>query len=126
MVEWPPFGKELFTRLTVCSLCTKSFCNSSHFPVWFRGQDLNSDRTNSWLLLSFFFWYVDHVILLFAFANNTDTGQPVHSSDLNGAVKLVAHFKDCLVFVFVFLCRIYEGRLGRLSEQLVGQSCLLG
>ena len=32
--EWPPFGKELLTRLTICSFCilTTRFCNFSCFP----------------------------------------------------------------------------------------------
>ena len=25
---WPPFGKELITRLTICSLCILTICNS--------------------------------------------------------------------------------------------------
>ena len=32
--EWPPFGKELLTRLTVFSLCIMSIC----VPFWFREQ----------------------------------------------------------------------------------------
>ena len=28
--EWPTFGKELLTRLTICSLCIFTICN---FPV---------------------------------------------------------------------------------------------
>ena len=33
VVGWPPFGKELFTRLTICSLCILTICNFSYFPV---------------------------------------------------------------------------------------------
>ena len=29
VAEWPPFGKELLTRLTICSLCIMSICNFS-------------------------------------------------------------------------------------------------
>ena len=32
--EWPPFGKELLTRLTICSLCIWTICNFSLFPVF--------------------------------------------------------------------------------------------
>ena len=35
VVEWPSFGKELLTRLTICSLCILSICNISYFPFWF-------------------------------------------------------------------------------------------
>ena len=37
VAEWPPFGKELLPRLTICFLCilTTSICNFSHFPFWF-------------------------------------------------------------------------------------------
>ena len=31
---WPPFGKELLTRLTICSLCVFTICNLSSFPFW--------------------------------------------------------------------------------------------
>ena len=33
--EWPPFGKELLTRLTICSLCMLTICNFSYVPFWF-------------------------------------------------------------------------------------------
>ena len=29
------FGKELHTRLTMCSLCILTICNFSYFPFWF-------------------------------------------------------------------------------------------
>ena len=35
--EWSPFGKELSTRLTICSLCILTVCNFSYFPFWFEG-----------------------------------------------------------------------------------------
>ena len=31
VAEWPPFGKELPTRLAVCSHCILSICNCSYF-----------------------------------------------------------------------------------------------
>ena len=31
--EWPPFGKRLLTRLTICSLCILTTCNFSYFHV---------------------------------------------------------------------------------------------
>ena len=33
--EWPPFGKEVLTWLTICSLCILSICNFSYFPFRF-------------------------------------------------------------------------------------------
>ena len=35
--EWPPFGKEFLTRLTICSLCIVTICNFSYFPFCFEG-----------------------------------------------------------------------------------------
>ena len=35
VAEWPPFGKELFTMLTICSLCIFTLCNFRYFPFWF-------------------------------------------------------------------------------------------
>ena len=35
VAEWPPFGKELLTRLTICSLCILTICNFSFgFEGW--------------------------------------------------------------------------------------------
>ena len=31
VAEWPPFGKELPIRLTICSLCILTICNFSYF-----------------------------------------------------------------------------------------------
>ena len=50
MAEWPPFGKNLLTRLTVCSLCIMSICNFGCFQFWFRGQDFGSNCMRAWLL----------------------------------------------------------------------------
>ena len=33
VVEWPPFGKKLPTRLTICSRCLLSIGNIYLFPV---------------------------------------------------------------------------------------------
>ena len=33
--EWPPFGKELLSRLTVCFVMV--ICMFSYSPFWFRG-----------------------------------------------------------------------------------------
>ena len=33
VAKWPPFGKKLFTWLTICSLCTLTICNFSYFPL---------------------------------------------------------------------------------------------
>ena len=35
VAEWPFFGKELLTRLTMCSLCILTICNFSYFLIWF-------------------------------------------------------------------------------------------
>ena len=35
VAEWPPFGKELITRLTIYSLCNMNISNISNFPFWF-------------------------------------------------------------------------------------------
>ena len=35
--EWTPFGKELPTWLTICSLCILTICNFSYFPFGFEG-----------------------------------------------------------------------------------------
>ena len=51
VAEWLPFGKELLTRLTICSLCILNMCNVSSFPFWFGGLDLGSDCFSCVLLL---------------------------------------------------------------------------
>ena len=35
VAEWLTFGKQLITRLTICSLCIVTICNISYFPFWF-------------------------------------------------------------------------------------------
>ena len=35
VADIPPFGKELLTRLTLCSPCILTICNFSYFPFWF-------------------------------------------------------------------------------------------
>ena len=37
VTEWPPFGKELPTRLIICSLNILTICNFSYFPFGFDG-----------------------------------------------------------------------------------------
>ena len=32
VAEWPTFGKELLTRLTISSLCILTICNFCYFP----------------------------------------------------------------------------------------------
>ena len=56
----PPFGKELVTRLTVCSSRDLSICNFSYFPFLFRGLDSGTNSVNSWLLPIFY-----HFTLIF-------------------------------------------------------------
>ena len=52
IAEWPPFGKELLTRLAVCSLCILTICSFSYFGfegwVW----ALISSVSGLWMLLS--------------------------------------------------------------------------
>ena len=38
VAEWQPFGKELPTRLAVCSHCILSICNCIYFPFGFEGE----------------------------------------------------------------------------------------
>ena len=35
VAEWPHLGKELLTRLTICSLRILTICNFSYFRFWF-------------------------------------------------------------------------------------------
>ena len=35
VAELPPFGKEMLTGLTMCSLCILTICNFSYFPFRF-------------------------------------------------------------------------------------------
>ena len=36
VAKWPPCGKYLLTRLTICSLCILIIRNISYFPFWFK------------------------------------------------------------------------------------------
>ena len=46
-VEWPPFGEELLSRLSVFALCIMYICNLSYFPFWYRGHNFVSDFSSS-------------------------------------------------------------------------------
>ena len=35
VAEWPPIGKELLTRLIICSHCILTSCNLSYLPFCF-------------------------------------------------------------------------------------------
>ena len=66
--KWSPFGKELLSRLTVCTFCIMSFCNFGYFPFLFQGGD--SDCINSWALfivslinICLFFLMITHLRL---------------------------------------------------------------
>ena len=37
VAEWPPFGKKLPTRLTICSHCILTICSFSYFQFGFEG-----------------------------------------------------------------------------------------
>ena len=58
VAEGPHFGKEMLTRLAVCSLCIMSNCNFNSFPSCFLGQVLGSAFTNSLSFLTFYFCYL--------------------------------------------------------------------
>ena len=53
--EWSAFGKELLTRLTICSFCILTICNFNYFPFGFLGLDLGSDCYSPWSLHTFYF-----------------------------------------------------------------------
>ena len=63
VAELPPFGKELHTWLTICSLCILTICNFSYFPFRFWGPDLGSDCLSSWSLHFFTLTYKDKVYM---------------------------------------------------------------
>ena len=48
VAEWPPFGKELLTRLSICCLCILTICIFSYFPFRCKGLHLGSDCFRSW------------------------------------------------------------------------------
>ena len=60
VAEWPSLGKELLTRLTICSLCILSICNFSYFPFWFFRAGFGSDGFSSWYLHTFYFYLSLH------------------------------------------------------------------
>ena len=60
---WPPFGKYLLTRMTICSLCILTICNTSYFQLWYWGLELGSDRPSSWSLLTFYFYQCNSPLL---------------------------------------------------------------
>ena len=37
VAEWPPFGKELLSRLTICYQCILTICNFEFFRFGFEG-----------------------------------------------------------------------------------------
>ena len=47
VAEWPPFGKQLLTRLIICSLCILTMCNITYFPFWLIGLEFGSDCFSS-------------------------------------------------------------------------------
>ena len=46
IAEWPSFGKELLTQLTICSLCILTIGNFNYFPFRFLGRNLH------WVLIA--------------------------------------------------------------------------
>ena len=52
IADWPPFGKELITRLSIRSDRKLSICNFSYSPFWFRRRDFVS--ACSWSLLTLY------------------------------------------------------------------------
>ena len=53
VADWPPFVKELLTRLTICSFCILTICNLSYFPFCFRVSDLIVSVPGLCMLFSF-------------------------------------------------------------------------
>ena len=55
VAEWPPFGKELFIRLTICSLCILTICNLVISRFGFEGgiRVLIAPVSSQCLLLTF-------------------------------------------------------------------------
>ena len=37
VADWPPFGKDLLTRLAICSLCILTICYFGYFRFGFEG-----------------------------------------------------------------------------------------
>ena len=56
VAQWPHFGKQLLTRLTICSLCILTICKCIYFLFWFFGLDLGSDCFSSRYLHNFHFY----------------------------------------------------------------------
>ena len=56
VAEFTPFGKELLTRLTLCSFCIIYICNLSYFLFWVLGLDLDSDCSRSWSLVTCYYF----------------------------------------------------------------------
>ena len=66
VAEWPFFGKELLTRLTIYSLCILTFCNFSYFSFGFEGW--------IWVLIA----SVPGICILFtSIGNRIKTGTPM-------------------------------------------------
>ena len=62
VAEWPPFGKKMLNRLTICILCILTICNFSYFPFSFLGLDLGSDCFSSRSLHTFYFLYITFIL----------------------------------------------------------------
>ena len=56
--KWPPFGKELLTQFTICSLkCMLTICDFSFSPfLFFLVRDLGSDWSRTWSLHTCYFY----------------------------------------------------------------------
>ena len=51
VARWPSFGKELLTRLTVCSLCFMYFCMFCYFLFGFEDMIWVQIAPSTWSLL---------------------------------------------------------------------------
>ena len=54
IAEWPLFGKELLTQLTICPLFILTICKFGYFQFWFLGLDLVSVCFCSTALVTFY------------------------------------------------------------------------
>ena len=71
VAKWPPFGRELLIRFTVCSLCILAYCSFSYFPLWFEGGTLVLLASVPGHYLSFTFYNMSGYVLNICKYENT-------------------------------------------------------
>ena len=57
VAEWPAFGKELLTLLTICYFGSLTICIFSYFPFWFKGLIWALIASVSWSLHICYFYF---------------------------------------------------------------------